>query len=121
MPRTLLPTQDIADDAFADLTFTAFDNTNGMYIAAGRLRGTLLLEFKNTNAAARDVTILKGVGGDIGSSWRAGMGNLAVTVPLTVGDKRIAIRDFARFTQADGSINLDCTGSNVTVNACTVR
>lgn len=121
MARTLLPTQDLTPETAADPVYAAVDNTNGNYIAAGRVKGALILDFKNTNAAARDVTIKKGVGGDIGSAWRAGLGDLVITVPLTTGNKKVVLRDFARFTQADGTINIDCTGTNVTVNAVTCQ
>lgn len=117
MARTAITVSTLAGDAEATPAFGAFDNTNGMYLAAGRVKGALVLEFKNTNAADRTVTIKAGVGGDQGAGFRSGKGDLAIIVPLTSGNKRVYLRDIARYTQADGSINIDCTGTNVTVNA----
>lgn len=117
MARTALTVSSLAGEVEVTPSFGAFDNTNGMYIAAGRAKGALVLEFKNTNAADRTVTIKAGVGGDTGPGWRAGKGDYSFIVPLTSGNKRVVIRDLARFIQADGTINIDCTGSNVTVNA----
>lgn len=117
MPRTAVTLSSLAGETDVAPAFAAFDNANGMYIAAGRSKGALVLEFKNTNAADRIVTVKAGVGGDAGPGFRSGKGDLAITVPLTSGNKRVVLRDLARFIQADGTINLDCNGANVTINA----
>ena len=117
MARAAMTVSALAGESAAAPAFAAFDDANGMYLAAGRVKGALVLEFKNTNAADRTVTIKAGVGGDTGPGWRAGKGDYSFIVPLTSGNKRVVIRDLARFIQADGTINIDCTGSNVTVNA----
>jgi len=117
MARSAMTVSSLAGETAGAPAFAAFDNTNGMVIAAGRAKGMLVLEFKNTNAADRTVTVKAGVGGDSGPGFRASMGDLAFIVPLTSGNIRVCIRDIARFTQADGSINIDCSGSNVTYNA----
>ena len=120
MARTALAVTDVTSDAFVTPAYTAVDNTNGNYIANFG-KGTLILDFKNTNAAARTVTIKAGVGGDAGAAWRAGGGDLAVSVPLTSGNKKVVIRDSARFAQANGQLYIDCSGADVTVNAIRVR
>ena len=120
MARTALPVTDVTSEEFTTPTYTAVDNTNGNYIA-GFGKGTLVLQFRNTNAAARTVTIKAGQGGDTGAAWRAGGGDLAVSVPLTSGVKTVVIRDSARFAQANGQLYIDCSGADVTVNALRVR
>lgn len=117
MARSAMTVSSLSGESAAAPAFAAFDDANGMYLAAGRAKGALVLEFKNTNAAARTVTVKAGVGGDTGPGWRAGKGDLAITVPATTGNMRVYIRDIARFVQADGSINVDASGANVTYNA----
>lgn len=108
---------EFAGETEATPSFAAFDNTNGMYIAAGRAKGALILEFKNTNASAWDITVQAGVGGDEGPGWRAGLGDLVFEVAATTGHERVFIQDYARFIQADGTIWIDAEGANVTYNA----
>jgi len=119
--ETLVP-RDSAIDTSAAGVYQAGDSVNNMYTNVGvtgakQKAGTLFLHMKNTNAAARTVTIKAGVGADVGPSWRAGLGDLVVTVPLTSGEQMIAIHDEARFKQTDGTINLDISGINVTIAA----
>lgn len=121
MPRTLLTPVTAVSDTFETPSFGAVDNTNGNYIAAGRAKGTLFLHFKNGNASPATVTIKAGVGGDAGLGWRAAKGDLSVSVPATTGERRVYIRDFARFLQADGTINIDCSVATVTVQALFIR
>jgi hypothetical protein len=120
MARAALAVTDVTSDEFATPAFVAFNNTDGMYIANFG-KGTLILDFKNTNAAARDVTIKAGVGGDVGSAWRASAGDLLVEVPATTGNRRVVIRDSARFAQANGQLYIDAEGADVTVSAIRVR
>jgi hypothetical protein len=119
--ETLVPRDTAVDTAAAGVYQTA-DNTNGMYCNVGvtgakKKAGTLFLHMKNTNAAARTVTVKAGSGGDAGPAWRAGLGDLVVTVALTSGEQMLAIYDEARFKQADGTILLDISGANVTIAA----
>jgi hypothetical protein len=119
MARTALAVTDVSSEEFITPTYTAVDNTNGNYIASFG-KGTLVLQFRNTNAAARTVTILAGQGGDTGAAWRAGE-DLSVSVPLTSGVRTVVLRDSAQFAQANGQLYIDCSGSDVTVNALRVR
>lgn len=124
MPRTIIAETVMQRDTFFDVTspaaFQAFDNTNGMYLSgsgSNRKSGAMVLDFKNTNAATRTVTIKAGSGGDTGPAWRAGLGDLVVTLGANTGNQKIYLQDTARFKQADGTINIDGSGSNVTVAA----
>jgi hypothetical protein len=117
MARAAMTVTQLDGETAETPAFAAFNNTDGMYIAAGRAKGVLVLEFKNTNAAQRDVTILAGDGGDSGPAWRAGLGNLVLDVALTSGHERVCITDFARFVQSDGTIHIDAEGADVTYHA----
>ena len=110
-------TRDTAKDAAAVGVYQSGDSSNGMYLEDKGKAGTLVLHFKNTNAAARTVTIKKGVGGDAGAAWRTGVGDLAITVALTSGEQIVWLTDTSRYKQADGTINIDISGTNVTVAA----
>lgn len=121
MARTIINETELAADTFVNAAaagvYQAGDNANGMYLVDDGKAGTLVLHFKNTNAAARTVTIKAGTGGHLGSAWRAGLGDLAVSVPLTSGERMIYLTDTARFKQSDGTINVDISGADVTVAA----
>ena len=119
--ETLIPRDTSVDTAAAGV-YQAGDNTNGMYCNVGvtgakKKAGTLMLHVKNTNAAARTVTLKAGSGGDVGPSLRSALGDLVVTVALTSGEQLIVINDEARFKQTDGTINVDISGANVTIAA----
>lgn len=121
--ETLLDRDVVLNTAGAGVYQTG-DNANGMYVpatagsaVAKRKAGTLIIHAKNTNAAARTVTIKAGSGGDQGPAWRAGGGDLVMTVPLTSGEQMVVIHDTARFKQVDGTINVDISGANVTIAA----
>jgi hypothetical protein len=78
-------------------------------------KGEIILHAKNTNGAERTVTVKAGTGGHLGSAWRASMGDLAVAIPATSGERFIRIADTARFMQSDGNIHIDISGAGVTI------
>lgn len=122
MARTLMNETLLSRDAFVNTAaggvYQAADNTNGMYLPDKGRAGTLILHFKNTNAAARTVTIKAGTTGPTNStSTRSGYGDLSQSVALTSGENILWLTDTSRFKQADGSINIDISGTNVTVAA----
>lgn len=121
MPRTKLNVKALARDAAFDAAaagvYQAGDNVNNNYVAGGDAgrAGALLLHIKNTNVAAQTVTVKAGSGGDVGPAWRAGLGDLAISVPATNGERMYLVQDTARFRQANGDINIDVSGANVTI------
>lgn len=123
MARTIINTSALARDAFVDAAasgvYQAADTANGMYIAdVEKKDGTLVLHFKNTNAATRVITIRKGVGADVGPGWRALLGDLAVTIAATTGEQILWLTDTSRFKQSNGTINIDFSAdTDVTVAA----
>lgn len=121
MARAAITLTEFVGEVNQTPSFGAFDDVNGMYLAAGRAKGALVLEFKNTNAATRNVTVQSGVGGDAGAGWRSDLGDLTFTLEATTGNRRVYIRDIARFTQANGEIWVDATGANVTINAMLIK
>lgn len=119
MARTIIPeTNLVREVAAAAPTFTAGDNTNGMYLADVEKAGTLILYVKNTNGAIRNVTLkASDVAMDYGPSWRKGLGDLAFAVAATTGETVIWINDTARFKNTDGTINVDISGAGTTIAA----
>lgn len=122
MARTLINETAISRDADINTAaagvYQNADSVNGMYIAEAGKAGTLLLHFKNTNAATRDVTIQSGSGGDVGPSFRSVLGDLVFTLAVTSGEELVWITDTARFAQSDGQIWIDFSAAtNVTVGA----
>lgn len=89
------------------------DSTDDMFVEAHE--GKLLLHVKNTNAAARNITIVAGAGGHQSAAWMGVLGNLVVNIPALTGDVIIGPLETARFEQTDGTIYLnfdasaDCT------------
>lgn len=82
---------------------TAINPTNGAVINAAGNTGRLLLRITNTNGTDRVATIKAGTNPP---ALRAALGDLAITVPATTGDKLFVVES-ARFMQADGSIIVD--------------
>ena len=94
---------------------TNVDPTNGMNVAvtttgmpAGPNLNNLILVVSNTAGSSKVVTVKAGVGGGVtpGAAFRAGLGDLAVTVAAS-GTQYIGPLESARFAQADGSLNVD--------------
>lgn len=83
---------------------TAIAPANGGTIANAGDTARLLIRVTNTNGTQRTVTVKAGV------HLRKGIGDLAVIVPATTGDKLLVVES-ARFKQADGSIWLDYEAS----------
>ena len=86
---------------------TTINTTNGANIAGVKNSDRLLIRVTNTNATARVATVKAGVNP---SALRAGLGDLAITVPATSGDVLLVVES-ARFVQTDGSINVDFAAS----------
>lgn len=83
---------------------TTINTTNGAVIAAGGRTRKMLLRITNTNGSDRVATVKAGVGP------RAGIGDLAITVPATTGDVLVPVES-ARFGQANGDIYVDFAAS----------
>lgn len=87
----------------AGLTIDSTVVTNDMVVnASGNTRG-LLLQITNTSGADKVVTVKAG---DNPPAFRAGLGDLEITVPATSGNVWISLES-ARFVQDDGTINID--------------
>ena len=82
---------------------TAINTTNGAVINGAKDTSRLLIRITNTNGSDRVATIKAG---DNPPAVRKGLGDLAITVPATSGDK-IVVVESARFLQDDGSIQID--------------
>lgn len=82
---------------------TTLSATNDAVVAPGSDTQGLLLRITNTHGSDHVVTIKAGANPP---AFRAGMGDLTVTVPATSGDVVVALES-ARFVQADGKINID--------------
>lgn len=78
--------------------------------------GNVMLHIKNTNAAARTVTVVVGVGRPAVPGYTPT--NNAVVVPLTVGDKMIGPFDPTVWNDANGLVQLTYSAvTDVTVAA----
>lgn len=86
---------------------TTINTTNGAVIAAVGDTGRLLIRITNTNGTNRVATIKAG---DNPPALRAGLGDLAITVPATTGDLSLVVES-ARFMQDDGTILIDFAAS----------
>lgn len=103
---------DLPRDTFVDVTaagvYSAME-ADGMYVDAADVKkaGSLLFHFKNTEGAAKDITITAGTGGDTGPAWRAILGDLVYEIEATSGDAMFHLHDLARFRNSDGRIYFD--------------
>lgn len=124
MARTNLPTSTLpgmAAAGLADPAGTAIDATNGMNVAlastaipAGPTARNLFLRVANTAASAKNVIVRAGV---YPPAFRQGLGDLTVNV-VNATTKWVGPFEAARFTQADGSINIDFdAGTTGTITA----
>lgn len=104
MPRVAVPITSLPVNAgTAPATGVSADPANGHVVQAGGDTSKLLVHVTNTAAAAKNVTVL--AGGDP-PAFRAGAGNLVVSVPATNG-ARYLVLESARFAQATGDIYID--------------
>jgi hypothetical protein len=102
MARTAIPITALAANAGVNTgAGTAVDVANGHAIAAASETDRLLLRVTNTSGSIRVVTV------KAGSRFRAGVGDLTVSVPATTGDMLIGPLESARFVQADGGVDVD--------------
>lgn len=87
---------------------TAISAANGAVIAGAAGRADdILIRVTNTNGTQRTVTFKAG---DNPPAIRKGLGDLAVIVPATTGDK-VVVLESARFAQSDGSVEVDFEAS----------
>lgn len=82
---------------------TAITPANGANIANVGDTSRLLVRVTNTNGSDRVVTFKASTAAH---ALRKGLGDLAVTVPASTGDKLVVLES-ARFKKADGSIDVD--------------
>lgn len=82
---------------------TAITPGNGANIPNVGDTSRLVVRVTNTNGTQRTVTFKAGANPP---AARQGLGDLAVVVPATIGDKLIMLES-ARFAKADGSIDVD--------------
>lgn len=116
MARTNLPLSTLTpNSSIAAPTGTAIDQANGMnvQIPTNTFPATpecdhLFLLATNSAAGSHIVTVRAGVGGGAtpGAAFRAGLGDLAITVGASA-TRWIGPFDPARFLQVDGSVNVD--------------
>lgn len=104
MPRDIVAITALTPDAgTAQPAGTAINVTNGAVINGIGDSKRVVVRVQNTNAGAKIVTFKAGVNPP---SSRKGLGDLAVSVPATTGD-RLFVLESSRFLQADGSIQVD--------------
>lgn len=124
MARTNLPTSTLPGQAMAGLADpagTAIDAANGMNIAlasgaipAAPTARNLFLRVANTAASAKNVIVRAGA---LPPAFRSGLGDLTVNV-TNATTKWIGPLESSRFSQADGSINVDFdAGTTGTITA----
>lgn len=108
MPRDAVTvTQLVSGVAATTPAGTTINTTNGATIAAVGDTARLLLRITNTDVSARVATIKAGANPP---ALRAGLGDLAITVPASTGNVSVVVES-ARFMQADGSISVDFAAS----------
>lgn len=111
MPRdTVAVTQLTRNAGSTQPAGTAIVVANGAQVPAGKAE-RLIIRVTNTHGSGHPVTIKAGVNPP---AFRAGLGDLSVTVPATSGDVLIPVES-ARFAQADGFIYLDFEASHAGV------
>jgi hypothetical protein len=86
---------------------TAITPANGANIPNTGDTSRLVVRVTNTNGTQRTVTFKAGASPP---AVRSGLGDLAVVVPATTGDKLVVLES-ARFAKADGSIDVDFEAS----------
>lgn len=109
MPRDAVAITDVpANAGTAQPAGTAIAPANGANIAGAKDTSRLLVRVTNTNASPRTVTFKAGTGNP--PAARKGIGDLAVQLPATTGD-RLFLLESARFVKSDGSIDVDFEAS----------
>lgn len=108
MPRDAVTITSLSSGtAVAPPAGTTIVPANGANIAAVGDTSRLLIRVTNTNGTQRTVTFKAG---DNPPALRSGLGDLAVVVPATTGE-RLVVLESARFVQSDGSIDVDFEAS----------
>jgi hypothetical protein len=107
-----LTAQDVSGTSSVTPTYTAADVAGDQCANDGKI----LLHFKNTNAAARNVTIAS-----VATCSQGATHNVTVNVPATTGDKMVGPFDAARFTNSTGFLTWTYDAvTNLTVAVLTV-
>lgn len=116
MARTNLPlTTLVPNSGIAVPAGTTIDQSNGMNIQipantipAAPDTDNLVLVVANSVAAPKTVIVRAGAGGGVtpGAAFRAGLGDLTVTVAAS-SSAYVGPLESARFLQLDGSLNVD--------------
>ena len=103
---------------------TSADSSNGMNIPVPKVSSPgaadsinlLFLYVLNTDSADHTCTVKGASGSPVGS--RGGSGDLAAVISHTAGGGLIGPLDATRFTQADGSVNVDfSSAAGMTITA----
>lgn len=105
MPRDAVTITDLAlNGGVAAVAGTTIAPANGAVIDTSGYKGRkLVVEVTNTAVADKVATVKAGANPP---AWRAGLGDLALTVPANTGDVLVCLES-SRFLQADGKINID--------------
>lgn len=104
MPRDAVTITSLTSGtAVAQPAGTTITPANGANIPNVGDSSRVLIRVTNTNGSDRVVTFKAGTNPP---ALRAGVGDLAVTVPATTGE-RLVVLESARFVKADGSIDVD--------------
>jgi hypothetical protein len=111
MARTQRTIQQLPSNLGATPTFTTIDATlvtNGLEVTdAFEGRGAIVVHAKNTNAAAKNVTVQSGDGNGYPFDDHAGVGDLVEQIGATTGEELILLGDGARFCQLGQSLFID--------------
>ena len=106
MARTAITVDQLTESTAATPTATAIDATNGHVIAATAKPGKTVLRINNSTGSTKVATVKAGANPPAGAS---GQGDLAISLATTV--TAVVVLDTSRFTQADGTINIDIAAS----------
>lgn len=125
MARTAIPVTNLVVNAKTAISTTNIDQANGMNLALASNAippvantSNLVLVVNNTAAGAHNFILRKGASNP--PAFRAPLGDLTISVSATT-TVYIGPFDFARFTQSDGSLNIDFdAGTTGTVQALLV-
>lgn len=111
MARTVIAATSLSVNAGTNVknatVATTIDATNSHYFATDGKTKLYLIHVKNTNGSNRVATVSAG---DNPPAFRAGIGDLAVTVAATDGEQMIIVES-DRFVQGNGDINIDIAAS----------
>ena len=104
---TINETQAVTDSYVNLSSATALNSTAGMEINASKDNRLIVLIANTAEAAGLNVTV------EAGSYFRAGLGNLSLTIPAST-TRLIGPLESSRFEQADGKIYFSFNNTNGT-------